>query len=272
MAFGAWGTGSVALRARFAAGPVVRAITYHRFGDLPRDPWCVSRADFDAQMRQLARERRLVSLDDVLGFVAGRNALPSDAVLVTIDDGYRSVLDVALPVLREHGVPAVFFVSAGCIGTGIGPDAPEPFLTWDELARVRDAGVEVASHAFDHVSLGRLSLGEAREQAEKSRALLAERLGKAPRAFAYPFGTRADFNDATERMLAEVGYEVVFTALHGVIRPGSAPLALPRVKIEAGESLRMFELSCRGAMDGWRVVDELLWRMQQVRAETRAQA
>ncbi|RIL08042.1 MAG: hypothetical protein DCC71_00900 [Proteobacteria bacterium] len=270
LAFGAWGTGAVALRARLGAGARVRALTYHRFGDLPRDPWCVPQRDFDAQMRSLARAGRLVSLDDVLAFAAGRRALAPDAVLVTIDDGYRSVLDVALPVLREHGVPAVFFVSAGCIGSGVGPDAPEPFLAWDELARVRDAGVEIGSHAFDHVSLGRLSLGDARAQAERSRALLAERLGAPPRAFAYPFGTRADFNEATERMLTEVGYEVVFNALHGAIRPGAAAGSLPRVKVEAGESLRMFELSCRGAMDGWRVVDELLWRMQQVRAETRA--
>jgi peptidoglycan/xylan/chitin deacetylase (PgdA/CDA1 family) len=230
----------------------------------------VSQRAFEAQMRGLARAGRLVSLDDVVAFAAGRRTLAPDAVLVTIDDGYRSVLDEAAPVLREYAVPAVFFVCAGLIGSGVGPDAPEPFLGWDELARVRDAGIEIGSHAFDHVSLGRLPLDAAREQAVRSRALLEERLGGPVRAFAYPFGTRADFSPATDRVLAEAGYAHTFSALHGAIRPGMPPGSLPRVKVEGGESQRMFELTCRGAMDGWRLVDELLWRLQQVRAETRA--
>jgi peptidoglycan/xylan/chitin deacetylase (PgdA/CDA1 family) len=116
-----------------------------------------------------------------------------------------------------------------------------------------------------------MSAAEARDQAGRSRTVIAERLGAAPRSFAYPFGTRADSGPALDRMLAEVGYTVAFTAVHGAIRPGAAPIALPRVKIEGGESLARFRLACRGAMDAWRVVDELVPRIARARTETRAE-
>lgn len=269
VAYGSWAIGSLALRK--LAGPRVRAITYHRFGDAPGDPWCVPEADFAAQMQWLAREGLAVSLDEVRDFVAGAKPLPDGAVLVTIDDGCKSTVDLALPILRDLGVPAVAFVSAGLVGAGaVAADHAEPYATWDELATLAAARIEIGSHAFDHRSLGRMTLAEAREQAELSRARIAERLGAPARSFAYPFGTRADCGPETDRMLADVGYEIAFTAVHGAIRPGMAPIALPRVKVEGGESLAMFQLSCRGAMDAWQIADEISGRLLRARTETAA--
>lgn len=271
VAFGSWASGGLALRDRLATAPCIHAITYHRFGDVPGDVWSVPPRDFAAQMQWLAAERRAVSLDDVCAFVAGEKELPRGAVLVTIDDGCKSLSELARPILRDAGVPAVAFVSAGLVGAGaVATDHGEAYCGWDELARLPEAGIEIGSHAFDHRSLGRMSDAEARDQAARSRAVLAEKLGLAPRSFAYPFGTRADWTPATERMLGEAGYEVAFTAVHGAIRRGAAARSLPRVKIEGGEGLAMFRLSCRGAMDAWRVVDELVPRLARARSETRA--
>jgi peptidoglycan/xylan/chitin deacetylase (PgdA/CDA1 family) len=264
-----WACGAVALRARLGAR--ARAITYHRFGDVPGDVWCVAPRVFAAQMRWLAERRLVVSLDDVCAFLAGARALPRDAVLVTIDDGCRSTFTEALPILRDLAIPAVAFVSAGLVGAGaVARDHAEPYATWDELARCRDAGIEIASHAFDHRSLGRMPLAEARDQAVRSREAIAARLGTPPRAFAYPFGMRADMRADVDRAIADAGYAVSFSALHGALRPGMPPVALPRVKVEAGESLRMFALSCRGAMDAWRLVDEVSGRLAGARTETPA--
>jgi peptidoglycan/xylan/chitin deacetylase (PgdA/CDA1 family) len=264
VALTAWASGSL-LVARWASRQRrVRAITYHRFGDSVADPFTVSVPAFDAQMRTLARDGRLVSLDDVAEFVAGRRALRSDSVLVTIDDGCRSLYREALPVLREYDVPAVAFVTAGLIGAPAeAGDSPEPYLDWSELEALRDAGIVVGSHAFAHRSLGRMSVDEIREQALRSRELFERRLGQDVWAFAYPFGTRADWSPVTERILSECGYRCAFHSMHGAIRPGMDPIRLPRVKIEGGEGLWMFQLACRGAMDAWWGVDQLLWRVQQ---------
>jgi len=268
----------------------VRVLTYHRCGRRARDPFCVSPEMFDAQMRLLAEKGLAVSLAELEAFLAGRASLPDGAVLVSVDDGCRSVLTQMLPVWRRHEVPAVVYVNPGLIeqqhGDGrasrkhqhtaqidsvpgvaeaaFGHESghAEPLMSWDDLGELVEAGIAVGSHGLTHRSLGRMSEREAREEAVRSRRLLEERLGVQVHSFAYPFGTRADFSPATARLLAEAGYTTAMTSQHGAVTAQSPPLELPRVKVEGGESLRMFAAICRGALDGWRVVDRHLWRLQ----------
>lgn len=265
-------SGSLALRRALSSGPRVRAITYHRFGEVPGDPFTVTRSAFLAQMRWLAEEGRLVSLEELEAFLAGRRELQPDAALVTIDDGSRSLFTEALPVLRDLAVPAVAFVTVGLVGSAAGAGiSGEPHMTWDDLEILRKAGIAIGSHSLTHRSIARMSDGEARDEARRSRELLEQRLGVRVAAFAYPFGTRSDHGPATDRMLAECGYRMAFHAMHGSIRPGMNPVSLPRVKIEGGEGLWMFRLSVMGGMDAWRGVDRLLWRTQQGRRESGAE-
>ena len=259
------------LRVLFAGSQLpeacVRVLTYHRFANELRDPFCVRPADFDAQMEVLARERRAVSLDQVLAFVSGAGSLPVDACLVTIDDGMLSTLREALPILEKHRIPAVAFVSSALVGLNL-PDLPEPYLTINELKVLNESPlITIGSHAHTHRSMGELPLQDMREEAEISRRLLGEYVGSAIDSFAYPFGMQLDFNEATDRALEEVGYEVAFNSMHGAIIKGMAPIGLPRIKIEGGESLATFVAITRGAMDAWRLIDDRFWRAQRVRKE-----
>jgi hypothetical protein len=87
-------------------------------------------------------------------------------------------------------------------------------------------------------------------------------LGTPVTSFAYPFGTRADYNEATAALLREAGYTCAFTSQHGAIAPGADPLTLPRVKVEGGEGMWMFQSLTRGGLDGWRWIDRTLWSLQ----------
>lgn len=270
----AWASGWLAAGESLAVAGRVRVLTYHRFGQSAYDPFCVSPADFDAQMRYLAQNGLAVSLDDVQELLAGRKELPGRAVLVTVDDGLRSVYTEMLPVLREYAVPAVAYITPSLIrpalpACGIGKPShnrsttePEEYLTWDELEEVAAGGVTIGSHGWTHRSLGRMGPAEARQEAVRSRQSLQERLGVCVTSFAYPYGTRADFNSATAKILTAAGYTTAFTSQHGAITKGTDPIALPRIKVEGGEGQWIFRLLCRGAMDGWRLVDQALWRVQ----------
>ena len=68
---------------------------------------------FEAHVRRLVKEYDLVTLEDVRSGV-----LPRRPLLVTFDDAYRSVLDVAAPIMADHGIQPVFFVSTGPIFDG----------------------------------------------------------------------------------------------------------------------------------------------------------
>lgn len=244
----------------------VHVLTYHRFGDAPRDPFSVREDDFDRQMGWLSEQRLAVSLDEIEGFVAGTHTLKDGAVLVTIDDGAPSVRDRALPILRRHRIPAVLFVPAGELrGSGAAPqdaEGPDARMTREHLVELARNGVTIGSHAWTHHSLGRMDPGAAREQAIRSRSALEDLLGTPVTSFAYPFGTRADYNGTTAAVLREAGYTCAFTSQHGAIEPGSDALTLPRVKVEGGEGLWMFRALARGGLDGWRWVDRTLWKMQ----------
>ncbi len=238
-------------------------LTYHRFGEIARDPFCVSRGDFEAQVRFLAEHQRAIGLTDLREFIAGERPLADGATLITIDDGYLSTFRDALPILRDHRVPAVAFVTASRVGSRSAPGVePERYMTWDEVGRLAEAGITTGAHGYEHESMGTSSCALAREQGVRARELLESQLGVSVRAFAYPYGTRSDFSDATGRGLAEAGYELVFTSQHGSIRAGTDPRELPRVKVENGDDLRQFARLCDGAMDAWWLVDAGLSRLQ----------
>jgi hypothetical protein len=85
----------------------VRVLTYHRFGTAARDPFCVAPGAFEAQIAYLADRKLVISLTQFEEFIAGRGSLPQGAVLITVDDGFRSLYLTALPILRHYDVPAV---------------------------------------------------------------------------------------------------------------------------------------------------------------------
>lgn len=76
---------------------------------------------FDQHLRYLTQVMHPVTIEDVCAAVERRRSLPKRAVLVTFDDGDRSLVDVALPLLRARRVPAVAFVVAGLIDTDQAP-------------------------------------------------------------------------------------------------------------------------------------------------------
>ncbi len=262
MALLSWTSGALFFRRRFAKSPHVRVLMYHRFREDPRDPFSVSPAEFDRQMRWLSEHRLAVSAEDFAEFLLGRRELADGSVVVSVDDGYRDFLTEALPIMRRHGIPGICFVPVAEIA-GDGDTGTPERLTWRDLDTLIAAGIAVGSHSFEHRSLGSLSRGEAYAQAHRSRLELERHLGRRVVAFAYPYGTRADYNDTTRTVLEEAGYVHAFVTQHGAVTRRADPLEIPRVKIEGGEGLWMFRLIVRGGLDAWSWIDRSLWWLQQ---------
>ena len=105
------------------------AFNYHRIGDpagsaFDRDLWSALPEELDRQVGFLRRELDVVhprDLPELQRKGRGRYAL------ITFDDGYRDNYEIAYPVLRGHGVPALFFVTTGFI------DEPRA-AWWDEIS------------------------------------------------------------------------------------------------------------------------------------------
>jgi peptidoglycan/xylan/chitin deacetylase (PgdA/CDA1 family) len=210
-------------------------LMYHGVGSrsAAADPYnlFVPVPSLQAQLRALlGRGRRPLGLADYLaGRADGRH------FLVTFDDGYRSVHDEALPVLRRLGVPATVFVLPGQLG-GVSswmPEMPrEPLLTAAEVVALRAGGIDIGLHGLDHTALPGLPPERLRDQVHTAAELLTAVTGERPRAFAYPYGR----NDAAARAaVAAAGFEVAFATHHG-----SGGLAVPRVDVNATDSRATF--------------------------------
>ena len=101
--------------AKRALPPALRVVLYHHLSDRPTElegPLHVNTPPslFEEHIQRLSLDYEVVDLETV---ISGR--LPRRALLITFDDGYRSVLDIGLPVLARHDLPSVFFVSAAFV-------------------------------------------------------------------------------------------------------------------------------------------------------------
>jgi peptidoglycan/xylan/chitin deacetylase (PgdA/CDA1 family) len=91
--------------------------------------------------------------------------------------------------------------------TGISPSDLPPglrVLDWDEVRELSAAGIDVGGHSVSHAVLPNLSLADARREIEGCRDAIAERIGRAPRHFAYPNGVHSP---AIRRAVAQAGFE-----------------------------------------------------------------
>lgn len=125
-------TGLMLTIKRRSRSPWLPVVTFHRvvhrppryrFDDEVLD---TTPAEFEEQVRSIRDHFTPVSIQDVHAFLEGEE-LPSNPVLVTVDDGYRDNYEVALPILRRHGVKAAFFIATDFV-------TRRRVFWWDQIA------------------------------------------------------------------------------------------------------------------------------------------
>jgi peptidoglycan/xylan/chitin deacetylase (PgdA/CDA1 family) len=129
----------------------VLVLNHHRVGDRECEPW--DRAMWSASAEELDRElSTLARGTDVIGPEALEQAMhagPGRRVLITFDDGYRDNYELALPLLRAHGLTATFFLASGFL------DHPHA-AWWDEIAwMVRHAGMPHREAAHEEAAIAK---------------------------------------------------------------------------------------------------------------------
>jgi peptidoglycan/xylan/chitin deacetylase (PgdA/CDA1 family) len=163
---------------------------------------------------------------------ASRGAAAPGSVVLTFDDGYEALDRHAFPALADHAFRALVFVVTDFVGRENRWDVrwggrSFRHLSWDQLARWQERGVEVHAHGATHRRLTWLSDGEVADELGRAREAIRERLGSPPAAVCYPFGAA----DARVRALAvRAGYTLGFA---GPGATGADPLLLGRLPVYA---------------------------------------
>lgn len=171
-------------------------------------------------------------------------------VAITFDDAYRSVLEIAWPILERFDLPATVFVPTDGIGTdgplhwpGIDHWLDGPFerelapMSWAELATLAAAGWEIGSHSGSHPHLTQLDDAALEDELARSKAACERHLTHPCDSLAYPYG------DVDARVVAaatHAGYKAAATLPRRLVPLG--PLESPRIGVYRRDSDFRFRL------------------------------
>lgn len=186
----------------------MRAVVSFHAIDEGQGPLSFSPAQFDRLLAAFASAKiPVLTLDRLLAPDAPAG------IALTFDDGLRSVHDVALPIMRNYGVPAHVFLTTASVN-GDNQWAGQPVeaaryesLTWKQLETLHLYDVAIESHTANHPDLRRLAPAAIIEEMAIADGEIERRVGKRPSYFAYPYG----FHNAEVRRLAGGRYKACFT-------------------------------------------------------------
>jgi peptidoglycan/xylan/chitin deacetylase (PgdA/CDA1 family) len=188
---------------------------YHKIGEPPPGGWqtwfYVPEEIFVGHLNYLREHGwQVIDLLALFRGIMAPEILPERAVLLTFDDGYRSMRTTALPWLLRYRYAAVLFVPTDYIGGfnsfDAGYEPEEPNCDWDDLRELERSGVSIQSHGASHRSFSKLSLPEQEEELARSKITLEAGLEKPVELFAYPYGDGGTELRSTGRALGRAGY------------------------------------------------------------------
>ncbi|OFX18790.1 MAG: hypothetical protein A2V77_16240 [Anaeromyxobacter sp. RBG_16_69_14] len=191
---------------------VLPVLVYHRVASTTaaEDPLrlAVPPERFEAQIRHL-RERgyEAVALE-------GPPATARNQIALTFDDGYLDNYTAAFPILQRYAFGATVFVVTGAVGGrpgwhGDSTRSSARMMTWAHMEEMSRHGFSFQSHSRTHPSLPSCDDAAALEELSGSRRELEDGLGRAVRAFAYPFG---HFDERIVRLTERAGYRSAWAA------------------------------------------------------------
>ena len=169
----------------------VPVLAYHRFAENCKSALCMPLRVFDSQMKFLKENGyRAITPEDLLAFLEYRRALPKKSVWITMDDGYRSVYDIAFPILKKYGFTATLFVYTDFVGVS------KTAITWSQLRELKEEGFAVGSHTISHADLTNQEDGESepefsarlKKELSGSKTIIDKKLDQNTCWLAYPYG------------------------------------------------------------------------------------
>jgi len=204
---------------------VAICLCYHNIEDGKSKALTISVAEFEKEMQEIKDNGfTVIGLQDFLAWRRGEKDIPAKCAIITLDDGWASAYTTAWPILKKFNYPFTLFIYINYVNSG------GKSMTWDQLAEMRDAGVDIESHTYSHgdlrsplraTSVDKRTMGLIkadiaalgqdgwmRKEIVESKRALEKQLGIKVNAIAYPFG---NYNKKVLEIVKEGGYEAGFT-------------------------------------------------------------
>lgn len=174
----------------------------------------------------------VISMHDFIAWKSGEKKIKDKSILITIDDGWKSVYTDAYPILKEFEFPFTVFLYTNYV------DGGGSALTTPMIQEMQKNGCTIGSHSISHPYPGKIK--SERKKGDKefadylrkemggSKKQLENQFKQKVTSYAYPGGF------VTEEMLpisTELGYQCLFTVLPGKVTASLPDTTLPRYVI-----------------------------------------
>jgi peptidoglycan/xylan/chitin deacetylase (PgdA/CDA1 family) len=226
-------------------GVRVSILGYHDFSETePETAMRIRTSKFRMQMeviRQLGLT--VISLNDFIAWKNGAGDIPEKSILITLDDGWKSVYTDAFPILKEFGYPFTLYLYKNYVDGG-GKALTTPMIR-EMLAAGATLGSHSVSHPYPATVKSHLKKGpEAydaylRREMGESKRFLESKFKQKIRTYAYPGG----FHTEEMFMLGrELGYSHMFGVIPGKVTRSTPDEIIPRYMI-LGNYDKIFEFA-----------------------------
>lgn len=170
------------------SGKIVPILMYHDVDDGAID-LSISTSSFCNQMSWIKRFANPISISD-FEILVSKNKHINRPVIITFDDGLRSIYDKAFPILYDLQIPFTVFLVTGLVGkTFTLRNYIKPMLNWEQINKMMDSGLmTLGSHTHSHSILVNTSREQIITELDTSSKAIEQHTGLCPRYFAFPKG------------------------------------------------------------------------------------
>lgn len=212
-------------------GVRVTVLGYHDFSKTKKATEMLIPTDKFRKQMEAIRDLglKVITMEDFLAWKRGEKTIADKSVVITIDDGWKSVYTDAFPVLKDFGYPFTVFLYTNYV------DGGGSALTTPMIKEMQKHGCTIGSHSVSHPFPSAVKKERAKGSEEfatylkkefgESRKILRQKFGGDVTTYAYPGGF------VTGEMLpiaTENGYECLFTVLPGKTTRSTSNFTVPR--------------------------------------------
>lgn len=215
----------------------IAGFCYHQVEPVASGKFSLSIEKFTAQLEYL-QQRGYVSLnsDELLAALATDSQPVNRAVLITFDDGYRTVFDHAFPIMQKLGFKGVVCIYPAFIGSRLA-------MSWEQLRQLIAAGWSVECHSMSHQNLAgkysdpKLEKKFLHHEIISARDIIEKQLGNKVKFMVWPYGV---YTDRTLELVRKAGFAGAMTVDGGATYQGLSPYLVKRQVIYSTDDMNKF--------------------------------
>ena len=222
----------------FSDDKIINVLCYHKFSagqeetenKKKQDIFSISAELFEEHLKFLKNNGyNVISMKKYLSFLDGVESIPDNSVIITIDDGYKSIYDIAFPLLKRYNFPATVYIYSVFFGG-------RNNLNESNIKEMTKYGIDIGCHSYTHPILTKRKnswsdeeyISFLEKEIVKSKIYLESKLKMPLETFAYPYGL---YSKDVIYMIKKAGYRAAFSVVSGMNTQETSRYSLHRTMI-----------------------------------------